>query len=39
MIEGFLDKQTPKKKYSINKISLKGIDSKFLMLEDYLPKS
>ena len=38
MIEGFLDKQTPKKA-SINKISLKGIDSKLLMLEDHLPKS
>ena len=38
MIEGFLDKQTPKKT-SINKISLKDINSKLLMLEDYLPKS
>lgn len=38
MNEGFLDQQTPKKA-SINKISLKGIDRNFLMLEDYLPKS
>lgn len=38
MIEGFLDKQTPKKGF-INKISFKGIDRNFLKLEDYLPKS
>ena len=38
MIEGFLDKQTPKKA-SIYKISLEDINSKLLMLEDYLPKS